>query len=680
MLGKNNDVTEASRFLASTLHEIRTPIQTIIGTIELISETHLDKEQTEYIRQIQFSAEVLLNLANNILDFTKIRSNEFKLESIPFDIAQVTEQVIDLISIEAFNKDVEIVVDIDPKVPPLVTGDSVRVQQIMLNLVKNAVKFTNSGYIHVELLYTDDKKVEFRVTDSGIGIPEDKQKKLFTDYFQADISTYMKFGGTGLGLSICKNLVKVMRGEIGVKSNPYGGTIFHFTIPLPDSLESNMFAIERAPDEKVKKTVDSGMKVLIVDEHVLSVQSIKRKMGEFGITKIDEAQTADDAILMIEFAEKIGAPYNAVFINLVLSKMDGWHLASEIKSDEKITKNFKMYLMVPEGQMRGEAKMKLLDWFDGYIYKPVKRDNLFDTLKMAAEKSSAEDGKPREIDITPPIETVPKSLDLPEVDDSKLASGLKILVAEDHPVNRKLIETVLKRFGADVYLAEDGEDAVERIRENPDITLVFMDIFMPIKSGVEATEELRKGGYTGIIVACTANNDSNDFADYMKIGVNDILVKPFKRQAVKSIIEKWNSVLQIPISKDILIETLTPVKSSEDDEIWDYKEFLDTVANDREFAKMIIEDFIIQSKKLIDEIDENMRTTIEPEKIHKLAHTIKGSAGAVFASKISSAARALDEAAKKADTLDKAARLSGDEVRERFEEFQAYSKSIMERL
>ena len=196
---------EASRYLASTLHEIRTPIQTIIGTIELLQDTNMDSEQREYIRQIQFSADVLLDLANNILDFSKIRSNNFQLESVPFNICELTEQVVDLISIEAFNRGLEIITDIDSSITPLVMGDPVRVQQIILNLLKNAVKFTNTGYIHVELK-KDKEMIKFRITDTGIGISDDTKKKLFTDYYQADISTYRKFGGTGLGLSICKTL------------------------------------------------------------------------------------------------------------------------------------------------------------------------------------------------------------------------------------------------------------------------------------------------------------------------------------------------------------------------------------------------------------------------------------------------------------------------------------------
>ena len=192
---EKSELGDTTRFLASTLHEIRTPIQTIIGAAELLKTTSLDKEQSEYIRQIQFSAEGLLELANNILDFTKISQNEFKIENIPFDIAFVTEHVVDSESVKAFNKGVDLVLDISSSVPAMVTGDSMRVRQIMLNLISNAVKFTKSGFVHVELDYTKEEGIKFTVTDSGIGISEEKQSKLFTDYFQTDISTYRHGAG-----------------------------------------------------------------------------------------------------------------------------------------------------------------------------------------------------------------------------------------------------------------------------------------------------------------------------------------------------------------------------------------------------------------------------------------------------------------------------------------------------
>lgn len=660
---RNDGINYASRFLANTLHEIRTPIQTIIGTIELIQETSLDKEQTEYIRQIQFSAEVLLDLANNILDFSKLRSNEFKLETIPFDIAMVTEQVVNLVSIESFNKGVEIVTDIDESVPSLVMGDTVRVQQIMLNIVKNAVKFTNSGYIHIELSYQSGT-ICFRVTDSGIGISEEKKKKLFTDYFQADISTYRQFGGTGLGLSICKSLVRTMKGTIGVRANPYGGSIFTVLIPLPA-------AVEGLEDKNKIKISDipENTRILIVENNELAKRSLERRLRMLGIKEIESASSSDEAMSQLEFARRIHHPFTIAFINMMIPSIDGWHLASNIKSSrggEKI----KLYLLSPEGQMRGEAKMKLLDWFDGYLYKPVKKDKLVEILETAFGIRCADENE---------MQRLRDEIINKREQDSSIARGLKILVAEDHSVNRKLMEAFLKNFGAEVYLAEDGEQAVAQIDEVPDIPLIFMDIFMPNKSGVEATEELREKGYNGIIVACTANNDSNDFADYMKIGINDILVKPFKRAAIKATLEKWNTALQIPFMTEIKnIDMLAPVPDdSTKDEIWNHREFLSSVDGDKSFARGLITDFITQTEKLIASIDQNLFNSLNSAAIHQDAHTIKGSAASVYAQSIFEAAKKLDDKSQAADTVQKTALLDTAELHAAFSEFTDFARPII---
>lgn len=234
MSDNQNSIESGTRFLASMLHEIRTPIQTIVGTAELMEDTNLDNEQSEYVRQIQFSANVLLQLANDILDFTKIQSEEFKLESIPYNIKSLTEKVVDLICMEAYNKGIEVITDIDYTIPNAIMGDPTRVQQVILNLAKNAVKFTSSGYILFRLKQVNDSLL-FEVEDTGIGIPDDKKQDIFKKFYQADTSTTRKYGGTGLGLSICKNLIDVMHGHIGVKDNPNGGAIFWFTIPLEKS-------------------------------------------------------------------------------------------------------------------------------------------------------------------------------------------------------------------------------------------------------------------------------------------------------------------------------------------------------------------------------------------------------------------------------------------------------------
>ena len=527
---ENVNFSDTTRFLANALHEIRTPIQTIIGAAELIKGTKLDKEQKEYIRQIMFSAEGLLDLANNILDLAKMNQSDFQIENIPFDIAIVTEHLVDSESVKAFNRGVELVLDISSSVPAMVTGDSMRVRQIMLNLINNAVKFTNEGFVHVELDYSKSEGIRFTVTDSGIGISEEKQKKLFTDYFQADLSTYRLFGGTGLGLSISKNLVNIMGGKIGVKSNPEGGSVFWFTLPLPVAID-NTAKISCCKNP-------SSHRILIVDDSELAATSLKNKLRQLGFTSVDVCSDCDKAIDIILKAERENSPYELSFINMLFKDgIDGWHLAFNIKNSRSLKFPMPLYLLAPEGQMHEEAKMKILDLFKGYLYKPIKTSPLVQLLKsefcelkkLAAAEEVIEE-------LVPLAQTKEKA-------ENTVAEGLKILVAEDHPMNRRLLETFLRRFGADVYLAENGAEALDIILNNPEISMVFMDIFMPEKDGIETTKQLRAMHYNEIIIACTANNDTADFEEYKKIGINDILVKPFKSATLRSMIEKWREVM-----------------------------------------------------------------------------------------------------------------------------------------
>ena len=534
MQSDNTELKDTPRFLANALHEIRTPIQTIIGAAELLQGTSLDKEQSEYLRQIQFSAEGLLEIANNILDFAKIRRNEFKIETIPFDIAYVTEHVVDSESVKSFNRGVELVLDISDSVPAMVLGDSMRVRQVMLNLISNAVKFTNTGYVHVELDYSKEEGVRFTVTDSGIGVSAENQKKLFTDYFQADISTYRLFGGTGLGLSISKTLISLMNGTIGVKSNPMGGSVFYFTVPLP-------IAIESAPKTVLKKSLDD-YHILIVDDSPLALKSMKNKLAFFGFKNVETCSDAARAIDIIATAESQNAPFSMVFIDMVMpGGIDGWHLAFDLQHSEKISSLPSLYLLVPEGQMREEAKMKFLGLYKGYLYKPLKREMLANLLK---DELSEDEEESEVIEVLPELPVDTEGEKAKPIESKKVAEGLKILIAEDHPMNSKLLVSFMKKFGAEVYLAENGVKALEMIALHPDITMIFMDIYMPEKNGIETTKELRSMHYNEIIIACTANNDENDFAEYKKIGMNDILVKPFSSETLRAMIEKWKTVMQ----------------------------------------------------------------------------------------------------------------------------------------
>ena len=623
-----------SRFIASTMHEVRTPLQTIISTLELLEDTPLNKEQTEYIHQIEFSANALLGLANDVLDFTKISSKNFKLEIQPYDVIELTERVVDLITVESFNRGIEVLTDIDYRIPQNILGDPVRIQQIILNLVKNAAKFTESGYIFIRVS-VKDAYLLFEIIDSGIGVPEDKRRLIFTDFYQVDGSSTRKTGGTGLGLSISKNLVNVMKGKIGILENPNGGSNFWFAIPLEKTEgERNSFSQISIPGKQ---------KVLIVDDNSLALKTLKSKLLYYGIAEIILADSGYSALQKIQEADQLGKPFTAAFIDLLMNPMDGWRLASEIRSTHT-TKDLKMILMVPEGQLRQDAKMKMLDWYDGYIYKPIKQKALADVLESVLNER---DTTAKESD---EITELANTRKVSSILDQQVGSSLNILVAEDTPINQKLLGTFLKKFGANVYLAENGQVAVDQIELHPEIDLIFMDIFMPIKSGIDATIELRNKGYKGIIIACTANSDPDDFKTYKKIGVTDIVVKPFKRDTIRELLEKWGSVLTVPNAKDIISLTFLENKSSE---MWNLEDFMDTTGKNIEFAISLMDEYITQSKELMENLKEELKQSpLNYEKIELYTHTMKGSSASVSATRFADLGRKMNDAAKTRNLTD----------------------------
>ncbi|MBQ9238821.1 MAG: response regulator [Treponema sp.] len=628
--------------LANTVHEIRTPVQTIISTLEFLSDTPLNDEQTEYVRQIQFSADVLLSLINNILDYAKIRSREFKLEHIPFDIIRLTEQVADFVSIEAGGKQLELVTDVDYRVPPSVLGDPTRVQVVLINLIKNAVKFTASGYVHIELYRKDTDTLLFTVTDSGIGIPTEKQKNLFSDYYQVDSSTTRTYGGTGLGLAICRSLIIAMHGEIGMKPNPYGGSIFWFTIPLtpapaPSPLPPEEFFVPR------------DTRIMIVDDNALALKSMARKLASLNLTAVECVQTAQEAVLALEYAAQIGQPFKIVFIDMVMPRIDGWHLAADINAHPALH-GVKCYLMIPEGQLGSEAKMKLLHWFAGYLYKPVKQEKLRAVLNATYD---------------PPIDVEPFETSQAPVaadTDSTVARGITILVAEDHPVNRQLLSTILKKYGARVYEAENGAAAVKAVQAHPEIVMVFMDIQMPVLNGIAASKHLLAHKYAGTIVACTANNDENDFSLYRNIGMHDILVKPFKRAAVKALIEKWKTTHPNAVSAQHKtpdqaqpVKRTVPVTAFP---LWDWTDFEDTIAGNNELGCKLLEEYCAQTERLLQQAAA-AQTRSDFGELERIGHTLKGSSGTISATRLQEIGRAMErqahtahaENSKKARTL-----------------------------
>ena len=616
-------IATGSRFLSSTVHEMRTPIQTIVGSLELLKLTSLDKEQMEYVHQMQVGADTLLALANDILDFSKIRSKNFRLEEIEFNLSEVVERVMDSISSEAFNKGLEVVSDIYPSVPKFVMGDPTRLQQILLNIVKNAAKFTEKGHIHTVVEMADDGSILFKVEDTGIGISKEARKKLFTDFYQADTSTTRKYGGTGLGLSICKALVDAMGGKIGVRQNPSGGSVFWFTVPCVASKKS-----EDILDKFKRLRFAEDTRILLVDDNYLARKSFEGKLKFFGLTNIALAQSGPDALEMMRAAAAQDNPYSIVFIDMLMPKMDGWRLASEINSDKKIN-NARLFLIVPEGQMRQDAKMRMLNWFNGYIYKPVKIQKLRELLTLA---------------FSAPIDLSVDEAAI-KVSDEKIAQGVFVLVAEDHPVNRKLIVAFLKKMGAKILEAEDGKTAVALAKKNPKLDIVFMDIQMPEMNGLDAAKALRQNGYNGAIVACTANHTDEDFKTYSAAGMNDILGKPYKTEDLKNIIEKWKSSFA-----ESLKSGQRELSESMDDKnlVWDANDFDDTISGDVELGDQLIFDFADQSGKLIEKIPALIKGN-DWKGLRQIGHTLRGSAATISARSISFHGEALNKAAHEED-------------------------------
>lgn len=618
-------------FIANAVHEIRTPVQTVIGTLDLLSDTHLNQEQIEYVRQIRYGADVLLALVNDILDFSKLKSHKLLVENVPFNVKNLTENVVHLIGIEAYNKEIEVVTDIDyNNIPDLVIGDPTRIQQILLNLLKNAVKFTNHGYIHLEL-EKQEEKLLFKITDSGIGIPPEKAKSLFQSFYQGDSSFTREYGGTGLGLAICKGLVQKMKGQIGVKPNPYGGSIFWFTVPFRMAENSTWPVQYDLP-------VPATTKILIVDDSNLVVKSLTRQLNSIGLQYIKSSSNGDDALLKMKYAEQLGNPFDMVFIDMIMPVVEGWHLASEIKNDPKLKKT-KLYMLVPEGQMGRDAKMKLLDWFEGYLYKPIRREKL-DSLLIETN------GDIPAISLWEKLQGKEKETEQDEK-EAALAKGIKVLIAEDHPANRRILVKFLEKFGATIIQAVNGKEAVDAIEKTPDIQLVFMDIQMPVLSGTEATKQLRALEYHGIIIACTANNDPVSFDQYKDIGINDILTKPFKRANVKEALEKWKAILNLPAATNIPV--LSQHKPIANDEIWDIMDFEDTIGNDWDLGNQIIYDYIDQTRQFIISCKDLLENK-DFEELHRIAHTLKGSSAAISANKLANISASLSQATKDKDS------------------------------
>ncbi|MEE9423761.1 MAG: ATP-binding protein [Methylococcales bacterium] len=594
---------EKSKFVAVMSHEMRTPLNGILGLHDLLFDTSLDVEQRNYLELAKFSGDALLSLIDGILDFSKIEAGKLDLELQLFNPEDIVNQAVEMLAQKAFMKDITIQSFIDINMAMRIKSDPTRLRQILLNLVSNAIKFTHHGGITVNLLVSknDPHKIRFEVIDTGIGINPQQQDVLFTEFTQADSSTNRRYGGTGLGLSISKRLVELLGGEIGVNSQLGEGCVFWFTLGL-GNIEAESPVIYDVPRNL------SSVRILLVDSNPVSSAVLKRQLEAVQMFVVTTTNVNDMTLLLNNYNHHQPNSFNFIIINGLDDEVENF-----AKNGTVSNRDYK-FLLIGDQKKIVLLHAKYSSIFSTVIPQPARRSTLLNRISMLLEKG--EDT----------YQPVPESKD-----QSRAANNnIRILIAEDNKINQVVTEQQLQKAGYQSKIVVDGEEVLSEI-QNVSYTLVLMDLSMPKMDGLEATKKIRKlQKYKKIpIIAMTATALQEEIDMCFQAGMNDYLAKPCRKHELLAMVEKWSSIsLTETKLNDRLSSTSNAAISVECANLIDHH-ILQELANDvtEEMMPEMINLFISETNKRLKIItsaahqQDVMQITIESHALKSTAAT-----------------------------------------------------------